>query len=410
MSSLGLGANFSLSEAEQSALKTSELLTAARLDTEVIEQQKQAGFSALLPRLSLQGSYTYLSTLPSLSMPANAPKLTFGDHNNYSVGPTLSYTLWDSFSALNSFQALENLKQSKQQDLQQTKIQLLFAVRSAYIRVQLAGEELKLVRSSLELAKTQQQDILNRFKAGSATQLDKLIAIRHVLSFEQQLKQRTADLKSATQDLQSLTASSETGELESLSETLDLWSQTGFSEPSAEQPKVKSLLLLAKASEKSAAAQQSKLFPTINLLASTTLAYPNGPVLDKINQNTIGLTLTLPLYLGDPTWHLITSKKREAEAAKHRARQVKIDLDRDYAKAKELYESLLDQKKLALELIKGSEEGARLYYDSYKAGKNSLTDVQLANNEALLAKVNSARIDAQILSQLVLLSALSGKE
>lgn len=57
-----------------------------------------------------------------------------------------------------------------------------------------------------------------------------------------------------------------------------------------------------------------------------------------------------------------------------------------------------------------SEEAAKLYYSSYKAGKNNLIDVQIANNQALQAKVGAARIDAQILNQLILLNALSGEQ
>lgn len=393
--------DFTLQEAEQLAIQNSNKLKAASFDIEVSKEQENAGFAILFPKLSLQANYTYLSTLPSFK---DTP---FGDHNNYSLGPMLSYTLWDTLSSFKSLEALEKLKASKQQDHAATKQQILLAVRSAYIRVQLALEELRLVSNSLELARTQQHDIQNRFKAGSATSLDKLISNRQVLEFELQLKQKQADLSVSLKDLETLTGNTNT-QLESLSTTLTNLNALELSAPTEEQPQIKSLKLLSESLNKAASAQTAKLFPTLQLFASTMLAYPNGPVLDQINQNTVGFSLSLPLYVGDPTWHTAASKRQEALAAKHRALQLQTDLNRDFEKAQKMLESLREQKQLATLDISQSSEVAQLYYNSYKAGKSNLIDVQSANHQALQSRVNAARIDAQILNQLILLHALSG--
>lgn len=275
--------------------------------------------------------------------------------------------------------------------------------------MQLALEEIRLVTGSLDLARAQQRDIQSHFKAGSATHLDKLISNRQVLGFELQLKQKQAELTTYYQDLSALTGQQEIGHLESLETTLSNLNFLSISAPTQNQPQIKSLHLLSEYSERTAAAQTSKLFPTINLFASTTLAYPNGPVLNQINQNTIGLTLSLPLYLGDPMWHLAESKRRESQAAKHRALQLQTDLNRDYLKSSELLTSLREQQKLASLDVLQSEEAAKLYYSSYQAGRGNLTDVQNANNQALGSKVGAARINAQILNQLITLMALSGE-
>jgi outer membrane protein TolC len=58
-------------------------LKATYSDLEAADEQKKAAFSGFMPRLSLQGGYTYLSTLPSLNLnPATGP-IRFGDHSNY---------------------------------------------------------------------------------------------------------------------------------------------------------------------------------------------------------------------------------------------------------------------------------------------------------------------------------------
>src|SRR3989338_3687774 len=76
----------SLAEAEQKTLYNSQRLQAANLDLEVVTEQEGAGFAAMLPKISLQGNYTYLSTLPSLAFSPGAPAYTFGSHHNYSLG------------------------------------------------------------------------------------------------------------------------------------------------------------------------------------------------------------------------------------------------------------------------------------------------------------------------------------
>ena len=68
------------------------------------------------------------------------------------------------------------------------------------------------------------------------------------------------------------------------------------------------------------------------------------------------------------------------------------------------------QRKIAADDVQHSADAARLYYQSYKGGKNTLIDVQSANNRALTSKVNATRIDAQLLNQIYQLRALSGQE
>lgn len=103
-------------------------------------------------------------------------------------------------------------------------------------------------------------------------------------------------------------------------------------------------------------------------------------------------------------------KRREAQANKHRADQLQTNINRDFSKATEILASLYDQKKLAALDVLESQEAAKLYYGSYKAGKNNLIDVQTANYQAFQAKVGAVQIDAQILNQLILLNALSGEQ
>jgi outer membrane protein TolC len=148
----------------------------------------------------------------------------------------------------------------------------------------------------------------------------------------------------------------------------------------------------------------------VQLSAKTTLEYPNGPVLENINQNTFTALLTMPIFEGSRTLHQADQKLKEAQASRFQSEQLKVDLNRDFKKAQDLLQSLKDQQKLAAQDVLKSDEVAKLFYKSYKAGQINLTDVQSANVRALISRVNAARIDAQILNQLITLKALSGKD
>lgn len=412
-SSAAANPELSLQDAEASALASSWNIKAAAADfTSAIEQEK-VGFTAILPRASLQGNYTFISTLPQLSVAPNVPAITFGDHNNYSLGPVLNYTLWDTFSSHKSYASLGKVRQAREQDRENTTVQVLAAVRSAYLRVQLALEELKAVDDYVTLARAQERDVQKRFKGGLGTKLEIYTAARQVLRYRLQYQQKQADVATAYKDLLALTNPENLNgapKIEPLSRTLANFLAFTHQAPDENHPRVRSLELLSESSTLMAESLRAKLFPTLQLTLSSNVSYPNGPQLININQNTVILSLNVPLFLGDPTWHQIDQRLSDARGAHYRAMQVKLELNRDYEKALQMIDSLKRQQKLAWQDVKDAHEVASLYFNSYKAGKLNFIDVQTTNNDALQAKVNAARIDAQLIGQLISLLAVQGKE
>jgi cobalt-zinc-cadmium efflux system outer membrane protein len=334
--------------------------------------------------------------------------------------------LWDSFYSLNSYRSTSALLSSRQADEDNAKVQIRLAVRAAYVQVQLALEELRLVSAGLDLARAQQRDVVSRFNAGAAAKLDLLTSNRQSLAYELQFKQKQAELSAYLKTLLALVGlegvdASRPGpkgvedvllvlELDKLKDTVAAQSPKNIPAPDENQPQIRGQEYLAQSSQFSAESQKAKLWPIVQISAGTALAYPNGPIPEQINQNTVALSLTMPLFLGDPTGHQVAAKLQDAEAAKYRKAQLQTDLNRDFSKSKELLASLLEQRALAVKDVAQSQEAAQLYYSSYQAGKINLIDVQTADNLALQAKVGAARIDAQILLQLFTLKALSGKE
>jgi outer membrane protein TolC len=416
----------SLKEAESQAIRSSNGLKAFVSDTESAFEQADSQYAALLPRLSLEGSYTYLSEVPNIPIPSPTP-IPFGSHQVYSIGPVLRYTLWDTGASRKAYKGVSKMAEYRKESYKNQELQLLLAVRSSYIRVELALTELLLVNDSLELSRAEGRDVVVRFRAGAASRLDTVISQREILNYQLQFKQKQSELSAALVDLQAFLGARKVKDishpgppdlegvtlvlrLQPLKNLISEEEKAEIPPPDDLQPQIRSQDLLAESALSLAESHKAEIYPSIQLSAKTSLDYPDGPVLERVNQNTISLSLSMPLFEGDRTKHLAAEKIKEAESAKNRRAQIWVDIHRDFDKSREVFENLREQQAIAGEDVAQSEKAAKLYYESYKAGKINLTDVQSANLQALQAKVNAARIDAQILNQLFILKALSGKE
>lgn len=431
LSIAAFGANriyeLTLQEAERRALDTSDQLKSLSATEQAAREQADAQFSYLLPKLTIGASYQYVTEVPTLTLPIPGvtESFSFGSNNSWSVGPTLTYTVFDMGANHDAYRGSNLLAQSREEDRKNGRLQLLLSVRSSYLRVQLALEELRLLNSQLELSRAQNRDIESNFKAGAATKLDLVDSQRDVLSYQLQFQQKQAEVADDFRDLLAQIQEAPQGDLtrsgppdvqnvelelrlDTLAQSLreaDAWS---YSRPNDEHPQLKSQELLAQSSDKQAESDMDSLFPRLQFGASALLQYPNTIILETVEQNTFQLGLSMPLFEGDHTRHLSAEKRREADAARFNKDQTRINMDRDYDDAVQLLQSLRAQQKLAQEDVEKSKDAARLYYQSYKGGKINLIDVQSANNRSLVAQVNAAHIDAQIISELFVLQTLSG--
>ena len=416
--------SLTLPQAEKRALTTSPRLKASFSDAEGAVEFAEAQYTSMLPKLSLEANYQHLGTVPTLATgPVRTPLTT---NSSYGIGPVLRYNLWDTGAARQNYKSFSLLALSRLEERKSVQNGLLANLRLAYLRVQLNLEELRLVSGSLELAKAQGKDVSNRFRAGASSRLDLVSSQRSVLNFDLQFKQKQAELTTSLRDLFSLMGEEKFTDLahpgpegiqpvtlviktDPLKVSASHENANSIPPPDQGQPQIKSLHLQAEAAELAAEGMKAKLYPTLQLIAAASLAYPNGPTPERINQTAVGVSLTLPLFLGDTNRPLAAQKLKDAEATRFREDQLNSDIQRDFAKGSDMLQSLYTQKTLAAQDVLQSEEVASLFYSSYKAGRNNLVDVQNANNQALQAKVTAARIDAQILSQIITLRSLSGQ-
>jgi outer membrane protein TolC len=413
--------------AEQEALHHSERLKSFVELTHAAKEQEEARYALFFPRITFDAYYAYLSYVPQIQVTGSPYPFAFGANDNYVYGPTLTYTLWDTFATRKSYQGASKLAESRAQDRHREGLRLLLETRRDYVRVQEDLEELRAVYDSLNLSRSQNEYITKRFRSGGATRLDRVESERAILSYEIQFAQKQAELSSAIQDLLAHTQSQTVSDLsrpgpagipnislevnfDTLEKSLDDLKEFKILPPDELHPSIQSQELLAQSSELLAESVKAALYPTFQLKGGIMFQRPTGPILEQVNQNQVSVTASMPIFEMNRTRHLAQEKLREANSARYQKEQTRIDLRRDFEKAQEFLSSLRNQQKLAAQDVAKSAESALLYYEQYKGGKVNMIDVQAANHRALLSKVNKARIDAQILNQLDQLRALSGKE
>jgi outer membrane protein len=388
-----------------------------------VEAQKlsSAQKSTLYPRLTFETRYSYTAVIPSINLPPPFPTVNFGSNNAYSIGPTLYYTIWDQGASRNTQQSFGLLAEAREASVAQEKQRILTATRAAYAKLQLSYQELQLVKESLALSNTQKKDVHSRFAAGAASQLEQVSSESDVLTFELRLAQATSEVRSgifdlyaAINDLARAPSKIEDLQLDSLEQTLASFDNiaTGKLDPAAlnHNPGLRSQAKVSESADKATESQKAAYWPLIQMQARASLDYPNGPDLSQIQQKSIALTLSMPLYEFGRTGDEIDQKRATSMAAHYRQQQIEADLRRDFNKAQVQIQLLREQRKIASESVLRSEQTAKLNLQSYRAGRINITDVENANLRWLEARVGLTRVDAQLLNEMINLRALLGQD
>jgi len=424
-----------LEDSLRSATQFSPRLQSAQQERTAAEKRALVPRSLLLPRLSLEGSYRYVTVIPNLNlMPGQS--IPFGDNHGYSVGAVVNWSIWDSGGIWQSWTSLQHLERAKTAEETLVERQVLTATRMAYFSAMQAAERSRLIAESLKLVQVQYRDIHGRYQVGAASRADALSSHREVLKYESQYRQAQTDFSVALHELLSLIGQMDEKdlsspvdkrmegrlpadvpkptivvELESTSSATKNFAESRLSTPpSARHPQVQILSQTAEAHDSAAGSAASGHWPKIQAFAKTSLDYPNGPNIEQIHQNSVGVVMSWSIFEFGRVRHEVAEKHALAQSSAHRANQALVDLHRDWRKAKEQIASLRAQQDFDRASTAEAEELAKVIYASYRAGRAGYLDVEAANLRVLDAKMQSARNEIQTLMQLATLASVSDQE
>jgi len=424
--------SLSLRQAEDQALSTSNTLKSTVESGAAAEFGADAQQATLWPKLTLNGNYYYQTNVPQLELPI--PKVSpfnFGANDNYTFGLNLSYTLFDGGATYHLWKSSLQNSQAKLDEIDLTKKQLILSIQKSYVKVQLSIENTTLTAKSLLLSRARFNDVNNRFHAGSASKLDFVNSKRELLEYQLKLKQEQNTLAADLRDLVNLTGGNQEVDYsrpwpQGLSQEAipGLDSPTSYLQfdplsanlndnkkefvgPNAEHPQIRTLSDNAEALRLSAKAAGAVQWPKISLSATGEYLYPNGPILQKVQQNILAINVSMPLFEYSQSHHVQSQHAAEAASLDFQKYQRMSELDRDFRKAKDLLDNLISQEILSHENAEQTEIVATLTYQSYRAGKQQYLDVETANLKSLESQVALAQVRANILTTEAQLQYLS---
>ncbi len=428
---------FSVSFAQtvRDAVAVSGSLKAAGHEAGAASSRAAGAISPLLPQFSVDANYRYLDAVPELTVfPGKAP-VALGAHQNYSVGPTATWTLWDWGASYEAWQGAGDraAAEAAQRDLARRSVALLAAV--TYIQAQMAAEQVRLVADALKVARTQHHDISLRQQAGNASRLDLLQAHQELLARQRAFAQARADLAAGLNDLFALTATG-TGldaslpldtraaadlpegsepptllvALDPLDEALLALEPAGRGAPDPRFPRIRYYDRLAEASRRAATGLTVSRLPRIQITSRVSLDYPNGPILEQVTQKSAGVMATMPIFTGTKLVRDAQEQRDHAAALTAQRDSAASDLARDWRKAAARLAQLRAQAELNRQAIAEAQETARLVYDSYRGGQARFIEVETANLHTLEAQVQDARTRAETLTQLAIMQSLSKED
>ena len=404
----------------QEAAMSSKRIKALEYEMSAAQNAAAAVKTFYFPSVFLEGSFVYLQNIPKLelSTPLGNMEKEMGDNINYSAGIALYWTLFDGNARAKNYKAALSLFEAKKAQLEFEKRRVLFEVRSAYFKLINALAYLELFNEQMQLSVSQNSDIKKAVSAGIRSGLDMALSDAEVLRRQKQISSGQIAVIEIVQELNALTdglisiADGDGGrhkisnDLSDFDQSSDLFERfiknigLVFDEKS---PSVLSLELLSQHYEFLAKAQAALNYPLINVFAKSSLDYPNGPVIENVQQNKAGGEFSMPIYQARGNRNLKNQNLNLSASNKERAEQVLADLRRQFHYLKEKVSLLIAQTKLNKEIVVKNKNASEITRKSYQAGNAKFLDVLDMDLRVLNAQADEVNTYTQVLICLALL-------
>ncbi len=407
-----------LNDLEAVALNQSLDIKSKEYEVIATQEKSHSLTSNYIPKLSLEGSYKYLSEIPEINM-APGRVLKFGDNINYSIGPTLTMTLFD-FGAKSQLQKSLNMNVSaKKNEVNNLKSNVLFKSRLHYINLALLLEKRVLIANSLKVAHKQLKDVSSKQRFGSGSRLDLLTAQKEVHELESLLKETSFNIEAEKSELYKVSSSQKIKEInfesdQNYLEKLEFIKNRFINYKSRnyitiENARIKSLKDQSESLENHASSISKQRYPKVNLFVKSSLDYPNGPDLTPFNQNAVGITLSMPIFDGGELSHSAGEKQNQALALSHQVLNEERNLNESIQLLLKRIDNLTEQNEIIQKKIIESNEISKLLYKSYLEGHTTFIEVERANVKSREAQLNLSTNVYQITFNLIQLANIAGE-
>jgi len=381
-----------LNEAINIALKNNSRILLAKEKVKEAEQKVKEATAGYLPSFNLNGTYTHLGEVPSISIP-HVGEFPMGEQDTTSLTFSLTQPLYTSGKlTLASKQARLNYRRAKQ-DLKNTQDNLIFQVKQSFYSVLLAKENLKIREQALHQAKLHLKVVESFYQSGRASRFDLLRAKVQVANLKPDLIQAINNLNLARErlaNLLSLPSSSLKieGELkfQPTSLTLNEAIKTAFSS----RADLMSLIISKDIAKLAVRMARVKNQPTLSFVGN--YEYKISAEKDEWEKNwNINLVLSFPFFDSGKTKAFLEQRRSQLRQIELAVKQLKDAIQLEVKKAfwdlQAAKEALSAQK----QNINQAQEALSIAEGRYKSGTITQVEVFDANLALTTARLNYTR-------------------
>lgn len=325
-----------------------------------------------------------------------------------SAGVSLNQTLFAGGKIYSGYNASKNQYKSTKALHNSTVQKTLNSFVSAYIGVLTAKEVLELQKKQVKLLQEQMNMTNSRFTQGEVTKTDVMQATARLAIANAEIIQASGNYRTSQTAVSNII-----GKPVKIFEwpTINFELPTIYNEALNEatlniHPNVVASLATLNSTKNNITVARSAHYPTINAVASYT--DNNDTSNGNYNNGTIGVELSIPLFVGGKTLSTVRSSISSKEQALQNYEQTKRNITENLVDAIELYTTAL----ATLNAFKESESAAKHAEEGVEKeqmlGERSVLELLDARQELLETRVNVAKGKGDVIIQAYNLLAAMG--
>ncbi|MDD4920943.1 MAG: TolC family protein [Bacteroidales bacterium] len=387
----------SLDKAVSTALAGNKQAKVSKLEQQIAASDHKKSDAFFLPRLS--ASYTVLSTNNPLNVfgfKLQQQSVTAADFNpallnnpsaqsDYSAKVDLMVPLVN-VDLLYMQKALSAQKDAAQYGVTRTKDYITFEVKKAYLQLQLAYQQKKLLEEALNTATSVYNSTERFYEQGLIRKPDVLNAKMHLSEVETKLEKSKSNISNAS-DYISMLMGQATGTDYQVEDT----SLSGSTDKtlSAERADFKAMDKAIQASDMMVRSARMSLLPRLNAFGNYQL---NDSKLMGFNSNSylVGVQLSWNIFNGTQTKHTIQSQKLTSDKLKEQFSSQVLQAQMEWNQTKRDLSDISFELRQESDIIRQASEALRIIKDRYEQGLEKTTDLLVAQTQLSEQQLNYA--------------------
>lgn len=406
---LNANKEYTLDECVAIALQNQPAIRQAMLDEDINDKQIKANLAGWSPQIGASANFIHYLELPVSLFPDQTTgerrPITIGVNNTSSVTLEARQAIFDNDLIL----ASRNAKQSRKlygQNTEQVKISTIVAVSNAYYDVLVTQEQANVLLEVQQRQQKQLDDAKAQYEGGLVDPTDYKRAQIALNNTNADLKRSVEVLKYKYAYLRQLmgVGNSDLFTLKFEKEAME--SEMLLDVPAAvdvnNRIEMQQLMTQKQLQNLDLSAQKWNLFPTISAYATRNHVFQNNEISQLYNtmypNSQVGVTLSLPLFQGTRRFQNIQKQKLQNQRLDLDITNTQNLINTQYVQALAMYESNLNDWKVATENVVLSEEVYNTIKLQYNEGVKTYLDLMVSETDLRTAQLGQLNTMLKVLS------------